>query len=175
MTFLRNVHFASFIIPPGYRAVTIIVNSRSGVEGFAKPNSRVDILWTYNQGGKKNVATISRFVKVLSVSGQTNAVQNARVAVGAKGTTVTLLVTEKDAKKIELARSLGALSLSLVGDQEIRTATGEPDTVTIQDLIGRPANNQPTEVSNDGVMFTTGPDGRQVRYVLQNGRWAVDF
>ena len=164
---------SSFHIPPGYRAATIRVDARQGVEGFAKPNSRVDILWTYSQDGRKKVATIARFVKVLSVAGMTKA--DTEKAAIKKETTVTLLVTEKDAKKVELARSLGQLSLSLVGDQETSTKTAEPDTITIQDLIGRPAQAEPTEVANDGVMYTSDPrTGRQLRYVLRNGRWALD-
>ena len=162
----------SFRIPPGYRAVTILVDNRSGVEGFAKPNSRVDVLWTYNQEGRKKVATIVRFIKILSVQGQTQSSQQ-QAQVGPK-TPVTLLVTEKDAKKIELARTLGELSLSLVGDQEPGAAAGEPDSITINDLIGRPATQQVDEV-NDGEMFTVDPrSGKQIRYVLRNGRWVRD-
>lgn len=164
----------SFNIPPGYRAVTITVDARSGVEGFAKPNSRVDVLWTYAAEGKKKVATISRFVKVLSVAGSQEAGPDRAALTGT--TTVSLLVTEKDAKKIELARTLGTLSLSLVGDQETATPSGEPDTITINDLIGKPAQkSEPAEVANDGVMYTSDPHtGKQLRYVLRNGRWALD-
>lgn len=164
----------SFKIPPGYRAATIVVDSRSGVEGFAKPNSRVDVLWTFSQDGKQKVATIARFVKVLSVAGLTSTDAD-RANVQQKGTTVTLLVTEKDAKKINLARSLGELSLSLVGEQETATKGTEPDAITIQDLIGRPATTETAEVANDGVMYTSDPrTGRQLRYVLRNGRWSLD-
>jgi pilus assembly protein CpaB len=161
-------------IPPGYRAVTITVDARSGVEGFAKPNSRVDVLWTYTQDGKKNVATITRFVKVLSVGGSTGGdAERANIKQG--DTPVTMLVTEKDAKKIELARNLGQLSLSLVGEQETASRSGDPDTVTIQDLIGRPAETEQAEIASDGVMYTADPrTGRQLRYVLRNGRWSID-
>jgi pilus assembly protein CpaB len=169
-----NPPLRAISIPPGYRAVSIEVDLRQGVEGFAKPNSRVDILWTYSKDGRKEVATIARFVKVLSFGGNTSD-DGQRVAVSKKGSTVTLLVTEKDAKKIELARSLGTLSLSLVGESETHTTGGEPDSITIQDLIGRPATTQTAEVANDGVMYTSDPrSGRQLRYVLRNGRWALD-
>jgi pilus assembly protein CpaB len=166
----------SFNIPPGYRAATITVDARTGVEGFAKPNSRVDVLWTYTQDAKKKVATIARFVKVLSVGG--SVAGNTDRAAVAQATTVTLLVTEKDAKKIELARSLGELSLSLVGEHENPQSANEPDAITILDLIGKPAEQQqaePAEVAHDGVMYTSDPHtGRQIRYVLVNGRWALD-
>lgn len=160
-------------IPPGYRAVTILVDSRSGVEGFAKPGSRVDVLWTYNQDNEQKVATIVRFVKILSVAGATQA-NSDNAQIGAE-TTVTMLTTEKDAKKIELARTMGTISLSLVGDQEHGATAGEPDAITIGDLIGRPASIEKADEPNDGEMFTVDPrTGRQIRYVLRNGKWVRD-
>jgi len=165
-------------IPPGYRAVTIQVDSRSGVEGFAKPNTRVDVLWTFTQDGKQKVATIVRFTKILSVAGVTSADQQANVQSQKGLTTVTLLVSEKDAKKIELARTLGALSLSLVGDQEESSKENDPDAITIADLTnsGVDAGKPQEDVSSDGVMYTTDPKtGRQIRYVLsKNRKWTQD-
>ncbi len=167
-------------IPPGYRAVTITVDSRSGVEGFAKPNTRVDVLWTFTQEGKQKVATIVRFTKILSVGGVTSADRQANVNAQQGSTTVTLLVTEKDAKKIELARTLGTLSLSLVGDQEESSKENDPDAITIADLTnsGLESNNaqQQEEVAADGVMYTTDPKtGRQIRYILNRSKkWTQD-
>ena len=71
-------------IPPGYRMVTITIDKRTGVEGFARPNSRVDILWTYKQDGRKKVATIARFIKIVSVAGAT-AVEGNKAKVKGKG------------------------------------------------------------------------------------------
>lgn len=169
----KDAPLSSIKIPPGYRAVTILVDTRSGVEGFAKPGSRVDVLWTYTQDEEQKVATIVRFVKVLSVAGATQAsADNAQIGAD---TTVTLLTTEKDAKKIELARTLGTISLSLVGDQEPGATAGEPDAITLNDLIGRPAMQEEVEEPNDGEMFTVDPrTGRQIRFVLRNGKWVRD-
>ena len=165
-------------IPPGYRAVTINVDSRSGVEGFAKPNTRVDVLWTFTQDSKQKVATIVRFTKILSVAGVTSADRQANVQNQGGTTTVTLLVTEKDAKKIELARTLGTLSLSLVGDQEEASKEADPDAITIADLTntGVDTTAAQEEVSTDGVMYTTDPKtGRQIRYILnKNRKWIQD-
>ncbi len=174
--FVGERPITSFNIPPGYRAATITVDARSGVEGFAKPNTRVDVLWTFAQDGRKKVATIARFVKILSVGGVVSgAAERAAVA---SSTTITLLVTERDAKKIELARSLGELSLSLVGEHESAQPGNDPDSVSIMDLIGQPANQTQTEQvapQHDGVMYTSDPHtGRQIRYVLINGRWTLD-
>lgn len=169
----REAPLSSITIPPGYRAITIRVDTRSGVEGFAKPGSRVDVLWSYKQDNEQKVATIVRFVKVLSVGGATVANQeNSQIK---KDTTVTLLTSEKDAKKIELARTLGKISLSLVGEQEQGATTGDPDAITLNDLIGRPAMDDGNDEANDGEMFTVDPrTGRQIRYVLRNKKWVRD-
>ena len=168
-------------IPPGYRAVTIEVDRRSGVEGFARPNTRVDILFTYTAGdGSKQVATIVRFCKVLSVGGQTaNAeqAQKGNVPIEAK-TTVSLLVTEKDAKKIELARTIGSLTLSLVGTEDTLEGREDPETVDIYDLLGTPRPEEEViaeEESYDGVMYSQDPKtGKTRRYVLKGGKWRLD-
>ena len=161
----------TFKIPRGYRAVTILVNMQSGVEGFAKPNSRVDVLWSYTQDNEQKIATIVRFVKILSVGGQTEAGEEKPV-IGAD-TPVTMLATERDAKKIELARTMGTLSLSLVGDSESGSTDTRPDSMGIESLIGRPAAQE--EEPNDGEMVMVDPEtGAQVRYELRAGRWVRD-
>lgn len=162
-------------IPAGFRAVTIEVDIRGSVEGYAKPNSRVDVLWTFsNNEGKKEVATIVKFTKVLSVAGTTASDQVRNESQGGK-TTVTLLVTEKDAKKIELARNMGELSLILVGGEETSVKMEDPDTMDINDLLGRKKDETPAENPADGVMYATDPaTGKQVRWVLRKGKWSPD-
>ena len=161
-------------IPAGFRAVTITVDARQGVEGFARPNSRVDVLWTYTDRDKrKKVATIVRFVKILSVGGATNTEgAKAQVARDQK-VTVTLLVAEKDAKKIELARTLGVLSLTLVGGSESPKVNETPDPVDINSILGvRPEVEVNAPEPVDGVMYTLDKKtGKQVKYELVKGRW----
>jgi Flp pilus assembly protein CpaB len=163
-------------IPAGFRAVTIEVDIRGSVEGYAKPNSRVDVLWTFsNNEGKKEVATIVKFTKVLSVAGTTSSEAARSDVQGGRRTTVTLLVTEKDAKKIELARNMGELSLILVGGEETSVKMDDPDTMDINDLLGRKKEETPQENPADGVMYATDPaTGKQVRWVLRKGKWAPD-
>ena len=164
-------------IPPGFRATTITVDSRSGVEGWAKPNTRVDILLTFvdRTSRRKKVATIARFVKILSVSGQAGNSTEARAQVQGRAT-VTLLVEERVAKKIELARQIGELSLALVGNTEAKAPDEKTDVVTEKDLFNDgeeagPAREEPTE----GVITTTDPrTGRPVRMFLRNGRWVPE-
>ena len=166
-------------IEPGYRAVTITVDARSGVEGWAKPGTKVDVNWTFEQGGQKKVATILRQVEVLSYGGAKKT-EGERVQVGG-GTNVTLKVTEDDSRKIELARTLGELSLVLVSNEEPeRQKEDRPKTITINEIIGEqvPVQQsqtgqvaQPVEEDVQGVMYATDPEtGEQVKYVLIKGK-----
>jgi Flp pilus assembly protein CpaB len=166
-------------IPPGYRAVTIYVDSRRGIEGWAKPNSRVDILWTFtDRDGRRKVATIVRYCKILSVAGVTQG--REKVAIQGGKTTVTLLVTERDARKIELARTSGSLSLSLVGEREdVRDDEGQTEIIDLTSIIDRPRDERPEVQQSpaDGVMYTKDPKtGQHIRFELRNGRWrrAID-
>ncbi len=165
---------SSLNIPPGFRAVTIPVDSRSGVEGFAKPGSRVDTLFTFqDKDGKKKVTTLLRFAKILSAGGATSI--DGRVAIQG-AVDVTLLVTERDAKRIELARNVGTLSLSLAGGEEQGKVRDEdPASVDLSDITGvrdRPDSEEPAA----GYMYMRDPKtGRNVKFKLKSGgRWEKD-
>ena len=159
-------------IPKGFRAATILVDQREGVDGYPEPNSRVDVLWSYTDRGAPKVGTLVHFAKVLSVAGN----PTARGRTPQSGPmTVTLLVTKTDAKRIELARTVGKLSLSLLGQDAIED-DNEPGTVGIPQLIGDP---QPTEEvaapEYSGVAIITDPiTGRQIRFVSDGQRWSRD-
>jgi Flp pilus assembly protein CpaB len=164
-------------IPAGYRLITIIVDSRSGVEGWAKPSTRVDVLWTFMQDRRKKIATIARFVKVISVAGKAgNAPEDPRVDMQGP-VTVSLLVSEEQAKYIELARTTGELSLVLVGGKEIPTdISDEPKIFDINEILRQtPQKVEEEEVAADGVLYVEDPaTGKQKKYVLRRGRWALD-
>ncbi|MCB0358151.1 MAG: Flp pilus assembly protein CpaB [Bdellovibrionales bacterium] len=162
-------------IPPGYRAVTITVDARSGVEGWAQPNTRVDVLWTYkDRDASTKVATIVHFSKILSVGGVTGIDSGSptRNAQQPAVTTVTLLVTELDAKKIELARQTGVLSLSLVGEKDTGRVGANPEVVDLSSLLPRAPEAPGEEPAADGVMYSKDPvTGKMMKYELKNGRW----
>jgi len=162
-------------IPPGYRAVTINVDQITGVEGWAKPNSRVDVLYTFQRNGSKEVATIVRFAKVLSVGGQTgNQGENGNKKGPAN--TATLLVTEDDAKKVEFARRTGVISLSLVGQHEEVGAEVGVKAMDLPTVLGEDRDVvEKTEEPADGVMYATDKrSGRKIRYLLRRGKWVRD-
>jgi len=106
----------SFAIKEGKRAITVRVNDVVGVAGFALPGNYVDILVNTVDETAKAVGenkTISKIVLehilLLAVAQETSQGEGKPKVVNA----VTLEVTPDQAEKIDLARSVGSLSLVL--------------------------------------------------------------
>lgn len=126
--------FTPFYIPPGYRAITITVDGRTGVEGYAQPGTRVDVLWFSKE--RAQVTTIVPYARVLSVAGITQVDNKSKLP--KNSTTATLLVTKKQAHTIELARNMGSLMLSLVGSEEPKELEADVkvrERVTMDDMF----------------------------------------
>ena len=100
----------SSVLKDGKRAVTVKVNEIVGVAGFALPGNYVDVM--ANIPDKEN-NPISKIVleriQVLAVAQDVASSENKPRVVSA----VTLEVTPQQAETIDLARSVGALSLVL--------------------------------------------------------------
>lgn len=106
----------SAVIHPGDRAITVRVNDVIGVAGFALPGNYVDILVSTEKSGayaNRDARQISKIVLqhilVLAVAQQSSRDSTKPRVVNA----VTLEVTPEQAEKIDLARSIGKLSLVL--------------------------------------------------------------
>jgi pilus assembly protein CpaB len=106
----------SAVIPEGKRAMTVRVNDVIGVAGFALPGNYVDIVVnTQIEGGGsgRGDRQISKIVLenilVLAVAQEANRDETKPRVVNA----VTLEVTPEQAEKLDLARSVGTLSLVL--------------------------------------------------------------
>lgn len=106
----------SFAIKEGKRAITVRVNDVVGVAGFALPGNYVDILVNTTDDTANTVGenkTISKIVLehilLLAVAQETSQGEGKPKVVNA----VTLEVTPDQAEKIDLARSVGSLSLVL--------------------------------------------------------------
>jgi pilus assembly protein CpaB len=106
----------SAVVAEGKRAMTVRVNDVVGVAGFALPGNYVDIMVnTQNDGPKVNDKdkSISKIVLerilVLAVAQEANRDETKPKVVNA----VTLEVTPDQAEKLDLARSVGTLSLVL--------------------------------------------------------------
>ncbi|ALL66636.1 Flp pilus assembly protein RcpC/CpaB [Paraburkholderia caribensis MBA4] len=118
----------SAVINEGKRAITVRVNDVIGVAGFALPGNYVDILVNTEKDNKDGAATgrdqnISKIVLekilVLAVAQEVGRDETKPKVVDA----VTLEVTPEQAEKIDLARSIGSLSLVLRNQVDPQDAT----------------------------------------------------
>ena len=107
----------------GMRAFTIKVDVASGVSGFLRPTDRVDVYWSGSVRGEGNQSftqLIKSNVEIIAIDQSANGERNeASIA-----RTVTVQVSPQDVAVLAQAQSTGALSLSLVGDND-DTVTGE--------------------------------------------------
>lgn len=117
-------------LPEGYRAITLQVNTTSGVEGWATPGARVDVLMTYrdsNDGQYKTRLAVEN-ATVISYNGSAVNMKAGAIDLNpvhySDSATVTLAVPFESALKISTARAMGTLSLILRNTGDV-TSTGE--------------------------------------------------
>jgi pilus assembly protein CpaB len=105
----------SAVIAEGKRAMTVRVNDVIGVAGFALPGNYVDVMVNAQQDGGRSATanpvsmTVLEHVLVLAVAQEAGRDDTKPKVVSA----VTLELTPGDAEKLDLARSVGTLSLVL--------------------------------------------------------------
>jgi pilus assembly protein CpaB len=111
--------FLAAALGSGMRAITVPVNSSTGVAGFVFPGDHIDLVLTQQvEGGGQGPAlkvseTIIRNVRVLATDQRvTDKDKDGKIEVKTFAN-VTLEVTPRIAEKIAVAQSLGTLSLSL--------------------------------------------------------------
>ncbi len=104
-------------IEPGMRAISVQISDMSGVAGLVQPRSHVDVLFTRPGSMSEAVtSTILEDVVVMSIGRVTEAAQNANIdprASRPQNQAATLIVTPEQARKLELAKNEGKISLSL--------------------------------------------------------------
>lgn len=100
----------SAVIGEGKRAITVRVNEVIGVAGFALPGNRVDIMVSAQDDQGKPVSKfVLEQILVLAVAQEASRDESKPKVVNA----VTLEVTPEQAERLDLARSVGTLSLVL--------------------------------------------------------------
>jgi len=122
----------SALITEGKRAITVRVNDVIGVAGFALPGNYVDIIVSMQKdvapGSTMREQSISKIVLerilVLAVAQEVNRDETKPKVVNA----VTLEVTPEQAEKLDLARSVGTLSLALRNQIDPQSASTEGAT-----------------------------------------------
>ena len=123
----------SSVIAEGKRAITVRVNDVIGVAGFALPGNQVDILVNAQDENRKPFSRIVlEQILVLAVAQDVGRDDTKPKVV----TAVTLEVSPQEAETLDLARSIGTLSLALrnqIDDQNIDT-----EGRRIRDLLNDP-------------------------------------
>jgi pilus assembly protein CpaB len=134
----------SAVIAEGKRAMTVRVNDVVGVAGFALPGNYVDVMVNAQQDQGPNVQgkaiskTVLERVLVLAVAQEAGRDDTKPKVVSA----VTLELSPQDAEKLDLARSVGTLSLVLrnqVDKQPVATAGVTKGELFDDAKAGKPA------------------------------------
>jgi len=109
--------FLAAVLRPGYRAVAVPTNARTGVAGFVFPGDRVDVILSHTvvekaekKATKHRVSeTVLTNVRILAIDQKVDD-QNSEPKIAK---TATVEVTPKQAELLAVVQQLGSLSLSL--------------------------------------------------------------
>lgn len=162
----RPINQITASIPEGYRAVTIHVDARTSVEGWARAGSRVDVFWIGKLRGEQSITTLVQNALILSAERMT--AQQAKEG-SPVPTTVTLLVTAEDANKVNLAITSGTITMALRGSAD-KGHGNLVGSITMNDLLAASGlvDNKPRDVR--GVAKVKGPHGTEKEWVIVNGK-----
>ena len=135
------------VITQGKRAITVKVNEVAGVAGFALPGSHVDVMVhtnvesaTSGAGLPKSKIVLERIL-VLAVAQEAGRDDTRPKVVNA----VTLEVTPQEAELLDVARSVGTLSLVL--RSQVDKALADTSGRAKADLFAHHQSSQPQSVS----------------------------
>lgn len=138
------------LIEIGKRAVSVPITDSSGVAGMIQPRAHVDVLFTKPGSMSEAVTTtILEDIVVLAMGRITEVANSAAAALttAARPTTqaATLLVTPEQARKLELAKNQGKISLSLRNPLDHLNAKDQSATTSDQLYAGfHPKQNTPS-------------------------------
>ena len=175
----------SALIAEGKRAITVRVNDVIGVAGFALPGNYVDIIVSTQKdaanGSNQHEENISKIVLerilVLAVAQEVNRDETKPKVVNA----VTLEVTPEQAEKLDLARSVGTLSLALRNqvDPAASSTQGATKLTLLPKDAPQPAPQQakparPAQPARPVVLKTAAPVRRDCVTVLNGLRMSQE-
>jgi pilus assembly protein CpaB len=122
-------------IAPGKRAFTMNVNEAAGVAGFAMPGNYVDvILNSKDQNNQELSKIILQKILILAAAQDRLSDDGKPKVVNA----ITIEVTPPEAETLDLARSIGALSLVLRHQNDV--SDGLSPGITKKDLVMKSIN-----------------------------------
>lgn len=129
------------LIELGKRAVSVPITDASGVAGMIQPRAHVDVLFTRPGSMSEAVTTTILEDIVVLAMGRTTEVANTSgtaVSTTPRPTTqaATLLVTPEQARKLELAKNQGKISLALRNPLDHSSAKDQSATTSDQLYAG---------------------------------------
>jgi pilus assembly protein CpaB len=139
------------LVPVGMRAYTIQASRvASNVAGFILPGNQVDVLLNLrgsrdDETGGGSTTTLLQAVEVLAVDQRLEGPEeNKKVDLG-ETSSVTLLVSPKQAALLDLGQNMGQMTLSLRNPEDTAEAVTEPTTVAdIRFRQEKPLDETPT-------------------------------
>lgn len=147
-------------IPTGYKAFTVKCSPVDAVAGFAKPGAKVDVMFVEKLGtGKTRAAIILQDMLVLALNA-TNTVDEKTGAAIQQVESVTLAVTDKQARLVALADERGKLKLSLrnrTTDVSSSFKEGEPEWLIDPFVEHKEAPPEPPAPKFDQVVMAKKP------------------
>ena len=169
----------SSIISNGKRAITVRVNEVIGVAGFALPGTLVDVMVNTKDESDKAVSMIVlEQVLVLAVAQEAGRDETKPKVVSA----VTLELTPEQSEKLDLARSVGALSLVLRNqlDKDAASTTGarKRDLLRIsaepQKPAAKKASGNARPQPRPAVAKVAAPEKSQIEFIKGMHRSSVE-
>ncbi|MEX2219251.1 MAG: Flp pilus assembly protein CpaB [Phycisphaerales bacterium] len=168
-----GVHLAA-TLPMGMRAMSVSLSDYSGLDGLLYPGCAVDVLASIDfrakgeQDGEVVSATILRNIQVLAIEDQT-AVSGDRPEERSAASRmdrrrrITLMVSPKQAEKLQLAMEHGIVSLAMRNPQDTTSPAGEEDMMRLAEL-GPITPDASSGIFIDGA--PAGPEGRKPEYIV---------
>ncbi len=164
--------FLAAALGPGMRAVTVPVNTSTGVAGFVFPGDHIDLVLTQTvEGGGDGPAlkvseTIVRNLRVLATDQRISEKDDEGKTEVKTFTNVTLEATPRIAEKVAVSQSMGTLSLSL---RSLSDSTADLERAVAAGDVKVPANLNPAQErqmllavaarpNDSNPTFTTGGD-----------------
>jgi len=133
--------FLAAVLLPGMRAVTVGVDMISGTAGLIWPGDRVDVILTQSiedpglpAGRRVAAETVLQNTRVIAIDQQLAQGGDPGAEAGKAARTVTLEVTEQQAERVQVAASIGHLSLAVRSAEQSRQAGAPPTPVWAGDV-----------------------------------------
>jgi len=153
-------------VPAGLRAVTIAVDEINSFSGFLQPKDRVDFLLTHGNGDDAKTFPLLQNLEVMATGIKTITDKTGQ---GSKRrfNTVTVKVSDQEAKKITLAKKVGKITAMLRNPDDESPLVNR--AMTVRELLGKPPVRKKVRVKKR-VLVKTGPTKPAIEFIIGGGR-----